>query len=233
MRSAILGIVSLSCIGLISCGTSEPPTGSAQNTAAAGPVHDSGIVNSEATASAATHDGHAHDHAHDAQASHDAHVHDGAAQATRGSHDHHAAHAGDDAHAAHAPARHAAAAGGHGSEHAHAPKEGQAPATGIAAADADPTKVAEDLADLSAEEVFERRILPIAQSDRASSCRECHFGGVELQNYIGQNQAATFAALRDEGLIDVEQPDQSKILQFINRRPEQADPLRDKVRQAE
>jgi hypothetical protein len=87
--------------------------------------------------------------------------------------------------------------------------------------------------DESAAAIFERRILPIARSDKASSCTECHFGGVELKNYIRHDQAATFATLRDEGLIDVENPDQSKLLEFIGRRSEATTPLQDKVRRVE
>lgn len=90
-----------------------------------------------------------------------------------------------------------------------------------------------DDGDLTAAEIFERRMLPILRSDKATSCTECHFGGVELRNYIRDNQATTFAALRDDGLIDVNHPDESKILQFINRHVEKSDPLIAKVRQAE
>ncbi len=56
---------------------------------------------------------------------------------------------------------------------------------------------------------------------------------MELSNYLQQDQAATFAGLRAEGLIDVEHPDRSKILEFISRRPDKPDPLIEKVRQAE
>lgn len=92
---------------------------------------------------------------------------------------------------------------------------------------------AEPLEKLAAEEVFSRRILPIAQSAKASSCTECHFGGVELKNYIREDEAATFAALRDEGLIDVDQPDRSKLLAFISRSGQRTNPLLAKVREAE
>ena len=55
-------------------------------------------------------------------------------------------------------------------------------------------------------EIFERRILPIAKSPRASSCTECHFAGVDLKQYILDDAAQTFAALREQGLLDVERP---------------------------
>jgi hypothetical protein len=87
--------------------------------------------------------------------------------------------------------------------------------------------------ELPASEVFERRILPILRSDKASSCTECHFGGVELKNYIHDDQAATFAALRADGLIDVKAPDDSKLLEFISRHSEKTDPLMARVRENE
>lgn len=87
--------------------------------------------------------------------------------------------------------------------------------------------------ELAASEVFNRRILPLLRSEKASSCTECHFGGVELKNYIHNDQAAMFAALRDDGLIDVKAPDDSTILQFISRHGEQTDPLMARVRESE
>lgn len=85
----------------------------------------------------------------------------------------------------------------------------------------------------SAADIFQRRILPIARSQQASSCTECHFGGVQLQKYVLDDQASTFAALREAGLIDVEAPDASKLLTFIRRRPEREDALLAKVRAQE
>lgn len=84
-----------------------------------------------------------------------------------------------------------------------------------------------------AAEIFARRMLPIAQSSERSSCTECHFGGVELRNYIHEDQETTFVALRDDGLIDVGDPDKSKILTFIGRHTAETDPLVAKVRKAE
>ena len=86
---------------------------------------------------------------------------------------------------------------------------------------------------LTAGEIFTRRMLPILRSDDASSCTECHFGGVDLSSYIRDDQATTFAALRAEGLIDVDKPDDSKILRFIGRHAADTDPLIVNVRQAE
>lgn len=81
--------------------------------------------------------------------------------------------------------------------------------------------------------LFRDRILPILKSEHSSSCTECHFVGVELRDYLREDQAETFASLRAAGLIDVDNPDASKLLTFINRKPEKPNPLLDRVREQE
>ena len=81
--------------------------------------------------------------------------------------------------------------------------------------------------------IFEKRILPIFQSAKPSSCAECHLSGVDLKEYIRPNQQQTFASLVSAGLIDVAKPDESKILTFISRRPEKPSLVTDEIRQVE
>ncbi len=81
--------------------------------------------------------------------------------------------------------------------------------------------------------IFEKRILPIFQSAKPSSCAECHLSGVDLKEYIRPTQQQTFASLVSAGLIDLDQPDDSKILTFISRRPEQPSLVTDEIRQQE
>ena len=81
--------------------------------------------------------------------------------------------------------------------------------------------------------IFEKRILPIFQSAKPSSCTECHLSGVDLKEYIRPTQQQTFASLVSAGLIDVTKPDESKILTFISRRPEQPGLVSDEIRQVE
>ena len=66
------------------------------------------------------------------------------------------------------------------------------------------------------EQVFEKRILPIFKSTNPSSCTQCHLSGVELKNYILPSSEKTFLSLRDQGLIDLKKPEDSKILRLIN-----------------
>jgi hypothetical protein len=65
--------------------------------------------------------------------------------------------------------------------------------------------------------VFEERILPIFKSPNPSSCVRCHLASVDLKNYILPSAKDTFLALRDQGLIDLDKPENSKILTLINR----------------
>jgi hypothetical protein len=87
--------------------------------------------------------------------------------------------------------------------------------------------------DDSALDVFNKRILPIFQAKKPSSCTECHLSGVDLKDYIQSDQAKTFASLVRVGLIDVKQPDQSKILEFIRRKPDVPNLITEKIRQQE
>src|SRR5258707_9486372 len=65
--------------------------------------------------------------------------------------------------------------------------------------------------------VFEERILPIFKSPDPSSCVRCHLAAVDLKNCILPSAKDTFLALRDQGLIELDKPENSKILALINR----------------
>jgi hypothetical protein len=63
--------------------------------------------------------------------------------------------------------------------------------------------------------VFEQRIVPIFKSPNPSSCVQCHLAGVDLKHYILPSAEKTFRSLRDQGLIDLSNPEKSKILVLI------------------
>jgi len=88
-------------------------------------------------------------------------------------------------------------------------------------------------ADETAREIFTHRILPLAKADKPSSCAECHAAGVDLGQYIKDDAAATFIALRSAGLVNAQDPEKSKLLEFIARSPEKSDPLIAKLRAEE
>ena len=65
-------------------------------------------------------------------------------------------------------------------------------------------------------EVFERRLVPIFKSPNPSSCVQCHLAGVDLKDYILPDAEKTFRSLRDQGLIDLDAPERSKIVKLID-----------------
>ncbi len=65
------------------------------------------------------------------------------------------------------------------------------------------------------EQVFQKRIEPIFKSPNPSSCTQCHLSGVDLKDYIRPSHRETFLSLRDQGLIDLDHPEKSKILNLI------------------
>lgn len=64
-------------------------------------------------------------------------------------------------------------------------------------------------------QVFEQRIAPIFKSPNPSSCVQCHLSAVDLKNYIRPSSEETFRSLRDQGLIDLDKPEKSRILALI------------------
>ncbi len=69
--------------------------------------------------------------------------------------------------------------------------------------------------DADPKDVFEQRIMPIFNSPDPSSCVQCHLSSVDLKDYIRPSCRETFFALRDQGLVDVDRPQESKILHLI------------------
>ena len=79
--------------------------------------------------------------------------------------------------------------------------------------------------------------MPIFRSDKPSSCVQCHLSSVDIKNYILPSHEDTFLAMREQGLIDVDRPDKSKILTLISMGERDTDPgaryIHKKTRQAE
>jgi len=164
------------------------------------------------------------------------HKHDQSAKHNQTEVAHAGKRAGSPKHGHQANDSHAAGKKSDAPQHAAQPKD--QPSRDKPPADAPPAKgeavpVTEDLESLPALEIFNRRILPIMKADDSSSCADCHLSGVDLKNYILDDQARTFASLRDHGLINVNAPDKSKLLTFISRTPDKPSPVSDKVRQQE
>lgn len=82
-------------------------------------------------------------------------------------------------------------------------------------------------------EIYQRRVVPLLQSSKASSCSECHLHGVKLDDFLTTDPKKSFASLRTRGWIDIDHPSESKLLQFISKKPEKTNDLMDQVRKSE
>ncbi|MCH9682074.1 MAG: hypothetical protein K0V04_11620 [Deltaproteobacteria bacterium] len=66
-------------------------------------------------------------------------------------------------------------------------------------------------------ELFERRIAPLLDDDRPSTCNQCHLAGIELSRYLQPSPCETMACMVDEGIVDLAAPDESLVLSWIDR----------------
>jgi hypothetical protein len=66
-------------------------------------------------------------------------------------------------------------------------------------------------------EVFERRIAPLLRQDRPDSCSGCHLPGIELSAFVRGDACQSMACMVKKRLVDLEHPEDSKILELINR----------------
>jgi len=82
-------------------------------------------------------------------------------------------------------------------------------------------------------EIYQRRVIPLLQSTQGSSCSACHLQGIQLTDLLSSDPKATFASLRSRGWIDLDHPSESKLLQFISKKPDQSTELMDRVRESE
>lgn len=85
----------------------------------------------------------------------------------------------------------------------------------------------------SPSEIYQRLVIPLIQSSRASSCSECHFQGIKLDDFLTSDPRASFASLRARGWIDIDRPSESKLLEFIAKKPEQSMTIMEQVRESE
>jgi hypothetical protein len=76
---------------------------------------------------------------------------------------------------------------------------------------------AEDCSSELAGSLFERRIAPLLDDDRVSSCNECHLSGIDLGLFVRGDPCQTMACLAADGLVDLRDPDRSLILTWIDR----------------
>lgn len=66
-------------------------------------------------------------------------------------------------------------------------------------------------------ELYERRIAPLLEDDRPNTCNQCHLSGIDLSLFVQATPCATMACMVDEGVVDLDAPDHSVVLSWIDR----------------
>jgi len=65
--------------------------------------------------------------------------------------------------------------------------------------------------------LYQRKIAPLLATDRPKTCNQCHLSGIDLSLFVRANMCETRACLVDLGLVDLQDPDQSRVLSWIAR----------------
>ncbi len=87
----------------------------------------------------------------------------------------------------------------------------------------EPRFTAEQCAEMDPGELFSKRIAPLLDEERPSSCSQCHLAGIDLGAFVREDPCESLACLEQQALIDLEQPKDSLILTWIERaEPESA-----------
>lgn len=76
--------------------------------------------------------------------------------------------------------------------------------------------------------LYDKRIAPLLEEERPSSCNECHLSGVDLGLFVQGSPCQTMACMVHRGIVDLEQPEDSVVLGWIER----ADPASPLVTEA-
>jgi hypothetical protein len=65
--------------------------------------------------------------------------------------------------------------------------------------------------------IYQQRIAPLFEDDHPSTCNECHLAGVALGLYAQGDECRTMACMVEEGIVDLDHPDESVVLDWILR----------------
>jgi hypothetical protein len=65
--------------------------------------------------------------------------------------------------------------------------------------------------------LYQRKIEPILLGGRPTSCNQCHLAGIDLSLFVRQTPCQTMACMQELGLVDLEVPERSTVLSWIDR----------------
>jgi hypothetical protein len=74
-----------------------------------------------------------------------------------------------------------------------------------------------DCTDAGRNTLYQKRIAPLLAEERPSSCSQCHLAGVDLGLWVKDTPCQTMACMQQSGIVDLETPENSLILQWIGR----------------
>lgn len=81
----------------------------------------------------------------------------------------------------------------------------------------------EEMCNAEIGDLYAQRIAPLLAEDRPKTCNQCHLAGVDLGLFQRDTPCETMACLVELDLVDLESPDDSRVLQWIGRaRPDSA-----------
>jgi hypothetical protein len=93
----------------------------------------------------------------------------------------------------------------------------------------DPPTAPIDCSDEASQGFYEKRIAPLFEEERPSSCNQCHLSGVDLAVWVQDTPCQTMACMVDEGLVDLEDPPSSLVLSWIDRAEPQSEGITSEV----
>lgn len=85
----------------------------------------------------------------------------------------------------------------------------------------------------AATDVYRQRIEPVLMSDQPASCNQCHLSGVDLGLFVRDTPCETMACLVERDLVDLEAPEESTILSWIERASPDSELITEQVIRAE
>lgn len=81
--------------------------------------------------------------------------------------------------------------------------------------------------------VYRQRIEPVLMSDQPASCNQCHLSGVDLGLFVRDTPCETMACLVERDLVDLDNPEASTILSWIERASPDSELITEQVIEAE
>jgi hypothetical protein len=78
-------------------------------------------------------------------------------------------------------------------------------------------------------ELFDRRIAPVLVDDRPKTCNQCHLSGVDLSLFVRDTPCETMACMVELEVVDLDSPDDSLILTWIDRAMPDSELITDQV----